>query len=77
MINDSNRNDARLAVIVLICLGLAVGPGLLLVNRPVFIWGIPLVYAWAIFWYLVLCSIAFIVRSKALQSDENSTEKDE
>ncbi len=77
MKNDSTKNDAQLAAIVLTCLSLAVGPGLLLVNRPVFFLGIPIVYAWAIFWYLVLCGVAIAARRKTFSSDQKSTDTPE
>ncbi len=38
---------------------MSVGPGVLLVNRPETVLGLPLIYAWALFWYLVICVIAW------------------
>ena len=32
---------------------MGVGPGVLLVNRPVVFLGLPLLYVWGLFWYAV------------------------
>ena len=39
---------------------MAVGPGVLLVNRPDMFLGLPLLYAWGIFWYVVIVAIALL-----------------
>ena len=39
---------------------LGTGPGVVLVNRPETVGGIPLVYAWGILWYVVLVVIAIV-----------------
>lgn len=36
---------------------LAVGPCVLLVNRPTFLFGLPLIYAWGILWFLIMGGI--------------------
>jgi hypothetical protein len=54
---------------------LGAGPGILLVNRPDTFLGIPLVYAWAICWYLVQVAVAFIAYF-ALWSSEPGDEGD-
>ena len=77
MKRNRNREDARLAAIVVLCLFVAVGPGLLLVNRPIFFAGIPIVYAWAIFWYFVFCGIALAARTNLDCSDEKTTDRPE
>ncbi len=64
-----------LFICVLISMLMAVGPGLIWVNRPAFLFGIPLVYAWAVFWYFILCLIAtvayFTVWARAEACDED------
>jgi hypothetical protein len=50
----------------------ATGPGVLLVNRPEMIVGIPLVYAWAIGWYFVLVAIALVAYCKLWTADDSS-----
>ena len=48
-----------LLLAISVCLLMAVGPGVLLVNRPETFLGLPLVYGWALFWYLVIAWIAW------------------
>lgn len=66
---NSKKRDAKIGLAVLICMSMGIGPGLLLVNRPAFLWGIPILYAWAILWYVLLCVLA-IVASRYFGSDE-------
>ncbi|MCA8982666.1 MAG: hypothetical protein KDA76_02810 [Planctomycetaceae bacterium] len=46
--------------LVVLSLVMSVGPGVLLVNRPTMFLGLPLVYAWGIGWYLMICLAAFV-----------------
>lgn len=39
---------------------MAVGPGVLLVNHPTIVLGLPLVYTWGIAWYLFICVVAIV-----------------
>ena len=64
---DSNARHIRRARLARILSSLFVlsilmgtGPGILLVNRPDSVFGIPQVYAWGILWYLVQVAIALI-----------------
>ena len=36
---------------------MATGPGVLLVNRPVMLAGVPLIYLWSVLWYFVLAGV--------------------
>lgn len=49
-----------LAIAFALTMVMGTGPGVLLVNRPETFLGIPLVYAWGIFWYLVQVAIAVV-----------------
>ena len=54
--NTSNQRrglSAILAVAFAVAMLMGVGPGVLLVNRPETFLGIPLLYAWGLFWYAV------------------------
>ena len=51
---------------------MAVGPGVLLVNRPDTFIGLPLLYAWGIFWYLVIVVIALAAYRFVWVDDRNS-----
>ena len=77
----ASKNDGRSTVLKLTGIGfaisliMAVGPGAMLVNRPETIVGIPLLYAWAVFWYAIICCIALVadrwVWSKDLCADDS------
>ncbi len=49
-----------LAVVFVLSIILGAGPGVLLVNRPETIVGVPLVYAWGILWYIVQVIVVLI-----------------
>jgi hypothetical protein len=49
-----------LVIIYAVSLLLSNGPGVLLVNRPILILGLPLIYIWAIFWWLFQMSLVLI-----------------
>jgi hypothetical protein len=53
-----------LAIVFVLSMVMATGPGVLLVNRPETVLGIPLVYAWGIFWYLVQVAVALFAYFK-------------
>ena len=60
---SDNRNKTLsiiLGIFFALSMILGTGPGVLLVNRPETFWGIPLVYAWGIFWYLVQVIVVLI-----------------
>ena len=46
--------------IVVVSMLMGTGPGVLLVNQPTTIGGLPLVYVWGICWYLVLVAVALV-----------------
>jgi len=55
----AGRSREWISVIALvIAMILATGPGVLLVNRPATIFGLPLIYAWGILWFFIMGSIA-------------------
>lgn len=64
MKNNTDRRDLRLTITVLVCMTMAVGPGVFLVNRPVCFLGLPVLYVWAILWYLGLCLVALTMLRK-------------
>ncbi|MFK7779482.1 MAG: hypothetical protein QM501_15360 [Gimesia sp.] len=39
---------------------MSTGPGVLLVNRPTLFLGVPMIYAWAVFWYLVQSAVVIL-----------------
>jgi hypothetical protein len=49
-----------LLIIYAVSLLLSNGPGVLLVNRPVLILGLPLIYVWALFWWLFQMTLVLI-----------------
>ena len=51
---------------------MAVGPGVLLVNRPDTFVGVPLLYAWGVFWYLVIVVIALAAYRFVWSDNRNS-----
>jgi len=61
--SGSGKVSKRSTVLTLgfaIAMLMGVGPGVLLVNRPETFLGLPLLYAWGIFWYLVIGAIALL-----------------
>lgn len=56
----NRRLKSSLTLVFALSLILGAGPGVLLVNRPDTILGIPLVYAWGLFWYFVQVSVVLI-----------------
>lgn len=58
-----SRLGLVLAALFIFSLIMAVGPGVLLVNRPTTVCGIPLVYAWGLLWYAVIVAIAVIANT--------------
>jgi len=59
---------------------LGVGPGVLLVNRPETILGIPLLYAWGLLWYFVQVGIAVVAyvylwRTSPVEATPSETEE--
>lgn len=61
-----------LSALFVVAMVAATGPGVLLVNRPVMLFGIPLVYAWAIGWYFVIVAIALTAYFKLWTADDSS-----
>lgn len=53
--SSSSRRPIAIALTLLFITALVMGPGpgMLLVNRPSTILGIPALYAWGLFWYVV------------------------
>lgn len=54
------RVSIALFALFVVSMVMGTGPGVLLVNRPDTIGGVPLVYAWGILWYLVQVGIALV-----------------
>ncbi|MEW4486665.1 hypothetical protein AB1L42_01205 [Thalassoglobus sp. JC818] len=66
-----------LAAIFSLSVIMGTGPGILLVNRPESILGIPLVYAWGILWYFVQVFVVIVAswtvwRSKKIAEDREA-----
>ncbi len=57
----TRRRELQLLLVLLAILFLAVGPGVLLVNRPEPILGLPAIYFWGILWYLGLGGLAILM----------------
>ena len=55
-----SKLSATLAIVFALSMVLGTGPGVLLVNRPESIAGVPLVYAWGILWYVVQVAVVLI-----------------
>ena len=72
------RTRLRSLLIVLFAAAMIMGtgPGVLLVNRPESVFGIPLVYAWGLLWYLVLVLIAVVASAFLWKSDDRDEEPD-
>jgi membrane protein implicated in regulation of membrane protease activity len=49
-----------LAALFALSMVMGTGPGVLLVNRPDALFGVPLIFAWGIFWYLVQVAIVLV-----------------
>ena len=58
--HGTSRLSGVLTSIFCLTMIMGTGPGVLLVNRPEIIFGVPLVYAWAVFWYVVQIGVALI-----------------
>ncbi|GAB4150984.1 MAG: hypothetical protein Tsb009_26140 [Planctomycetaceae bacterium] len=52
-VNKRRRTAWILTAIFTIALLMGTGPGVLIANRPETILGLPAVYAWGLFWYVV------------------------
>jgi hypothetical protein len=75
---SGKRSGLRNVLIFLFAVAMLMGtgPGVLLVNRPASVFGIPLVYAWGLLWYFVLVLIAVAAYAFLWKSDERSEESD-
>lgn len=58
--NHRNNGEFFSVIALVFAMLMAVGPGVLLINRPETFLGIPLVYSWGILWYIVICCIALV-----------------
>ena len=58
-----------LLIIYAVSLLFSNGPGVLLINRPVLLLGLPLIYIWAIFWWLVQMSIVLTAYFKVWKTN--------
>jgi hypothetical protein len=58
-----------LVIIYAASLVLSNGPGVLLVNRPVLVAGMPAIYLWAIFWWLFQMGLVLIAYFRVWTSD--------
>lgn len=54
------RTGWILAFVFIVALLMGPGPGMLLVNRPVAVCGIPALYAWGLLWYAVEVAIVVL-----------------
>ncbi|WP_145255798.1 hypothetical protein [Planctomycetes bacterium Pan216] len=59
---DTSRRGLAIALTLafLFAMVMGTGPGVLLVNHPRSFLGLPLLYTWAIFWYVVQVMIALV-----------------
>jgi hypothetical protein len=63
-----------LAAVFVLSMIMGTGPGVALVNRPHAIFGVPLVYAWGIFWYLIQVVVALIAYFALWESESEDDE---
>jgi len=49
-----------LTIVFVVALLMGPGPGLLLVNEPKPVFGIPMLYAWGLLWYVVEVSVVVL-----------------
>jgi hypothetical protein len=73
--SKKNRSLGRvLAVVFLAALVLGPGPGSMLVDgsvdKPNLMFGVPVLYLWVVFWYLVMAGCV-VVAAKKLWRDED------
>ena len=61
-----------LSAVFVTSLLMGVGPGVLLVNRAESLLGVPLVYAWGIFWYLVQVVVAIVAYFKVWRDEPDA-----
>jgi len=79
--NDTPRKHSRnllgriLAAAFIFSMLMATGPGVLLVNRPDTIVGIPLVYAWGILWFFVIAALS-VVTDRYIWRRQTSAEEE-
>ena len=76
LMQADRRNLLRNLLILLftVAMVMGTGPGVLLVNRPTSVFGIPLLYAWGILWYFILVGIA-VLASKYLWKPDDEAEE--
>ncbi len=66
-------------VALFLAMAMATGPGVMLVNRPVTILGLPAIYFWGILWYFIIGGMA-VLADRWLwrhQLEEPETRKEE
>ena len=72
-----SRLSISLSFIFSLSLVLGTGPGVLLVNRPETLLGVPIVYAWGLFWYVVQVFVilvaSFTIWTRSSEGDENES----
>lgn len=75
----SSPNDSKLGwflgAMFVFAMLMATGPGVLLANHPVIVLGLPLLYLWAIVWYLVIVIVSLV--AYALIWNRNDNEEDD
>ena len=68
--------ETVLIVIFLIALVMGPGPGSLLINphgsEPMFWFGMPALYVWAVFWFLVQASTILIAATLIWKKEDNN-----
>lgn len=66
-------------VALFLAMAMATGPGVILVNRPVTILGLPAIYFWGILWYFIIGGLAVFADRRLWrhQLEETETKEEE
>jgi hypothetical protein len=66
------RRGTVLAIVFAAALLMGPGPGILLVNTPQPIFGLPAIYLWGLFWYAVEVGVVVLAYFFVWSDDEDS-----
>lgn len=65
-----------LSGVLLVALLMGAGPGILLVNRPTLILGLPAIYFWGLVWYVVELTVVVLAYLFVWQDSEDDSVTD-
>lgn len=72
-----HRRELAFLVALLLCMALATGPGVLLVNRPETVFGFPIIYVWGVAWFLIIAVLAVLTDQLVWKKDCELQETEE